>query len=295
MLISIRFIERLVRESSPTFIKLREEQEKAELFQQQEEERLAKQREDQWRKTEEEAQRQWQELQAKLAHVRQERYKQEERIREEWKREQEKIKQAKEKAKQLQEENERKLDEAKRKIDEYITNGGHFPEELDTTLETNPGKPVCPFFQKTGACRFKDVCSRNHVRPGVSKVLLVPGFYSHFSLEHGMESEHGSDLMLEYEDRETYSHFREFFDDILPEFEKCGQIRQLKVCCNKEPHLRGNVYVEYATVREALRAYKLFQGRFYGGKQLNVEFCTIPSWKSAICGKNNDWYAQPRY
>ena len=51
---------------------------------------------------------------------------------------------------------------------------------------------------------------------------------------------------LEYEDSETYQHFREFFQDTLPEFQKYGKVVQFKVCCNEEPHLRGNVYVQFA-------------------------------------------------
>lgn len=143
---------------------------------------------------------------------------------------------------------------------------------------------MCPFFSKTSACRFKDVCSRNHIRPGISKVLLFPNFYTHYSLEQARDSEYGSDLSLEYDDRETYKHFLEFFEDVLKELETYGHVNQFKVCKNTEPHLRGNVYVEYSHTREALRAYKDLNGRWYAGKKINVEFCNIVSWKAAICG-----------
>lgn len=79
--------------------------------------------------------------------------------------------------------------------------------------------------------------------------------------------------------------YREFYNDILPEFESCGPIRQLKVCCNHETHLRGNVYLEYFSERHALKAYQLFQGRYYAGRQISVAFTNIPSWKNALCGK----------
>lgn len=83
--------------------------------------------------------------------------------------------------------------------------------------------------------------------------------------------------------------FREFYEDVLPEFEQYGQVVQFKVCCNCEPHLRGNVYVEYASERDAVAAFQKFQGRWYGGRQLNVEFTCVSSWKSALCGELN-WY-----
>ena len=54
------------------------------------------------------------------------------------------------------------------------------------------------------------------------------------------------DLTLEFEDSELYQHFETFFYDILPEFKAVGRVIQLKVCCNYEPHLRGNVYVQYS-------------------------------------------------
>ena len=54
------------------------------------------------------------------------------------------------------------------------------------------------------------------------------------------------DLTLEFEESELYQHFETFYYDILPEFKSVGCVVQLKVSCNYEPHLRGNVYVQYS-------------------------------------------------
>ena len=54
-----------------------------------------------------------------------------------------------------------------------------------------------------------------------------------------------TDLALEYEEGETYAAYTDFYEDVFPEFRACGRIRMFKVCCNYEPHLRGNVYVQY--------------------------------------------------
>jgi len=54
------------------------------------------------------------------------------------------------------------------------------------------------------------------------------------------------DLTLEFEDSELYQHFETFYRDVLPEFKAVGRVVQFKVCCNYEPHLRGNVYVQYS-------------------------------------------------
>lgn len=54
-----------------------------------------------------------------------------------------------------------------------------------------------------------------------------------------------SDISLEYDEADFYEHFREFYNDTLPEFEAAGHVVQFKVSCNYEQHLRGNVYVQY--------------------------------------------------
>ncbi|XP_023240878.1 U2 small nuclear ribonucleoprotein auxiliary factor 35 kDa subunit-related protein 2-like [Centruroides sculpturatus] len=127
-------------------------------------------------------------------------------------------------------------------------------------------------------------CSRSHPKPEISHTLLIKGMYSHFSIEQSNCDDYDADCNLEYEDSETYHHFCEFYDDVLPEFKKAGKVIQFKVCCNHEPHLRGNVYVQYSKQEEAEKAFRLFNTRWYGGKQLSCEFTNVIKWKSAICG-----------
>ena len=55
------------------------------------------------------------------------------------------------------------------------------------------------------------------------------------------------DIALEYDENDLYKDFLLFYHDIKPEFEAYGHVTQLKVCCNYEPHLRGNVYIQYKT------------------------------------------------
>lgn len=123
------------------------------------------------------------------------------------------------------------------------------PDELNGTADTNPGKPLCPFFVKTSTCRFGDKCSRNHSRPMASCILLIPHFFSHIRLDQSKPTEYGNDLMLEFDDDELYRAFLEFFNDVLPEFEKFGPIVQFRVCYNQEVHLRGHVFIEYKDQR----------------------------------------------
>lgn len=142
---------------------------------------------------------------------------------------------------------------------------------------------MCPFFTKTAACKYGDTCSRNHRRNALSKIIIIPGFYNHFSLEKNSR-EYDTDIGLEFESSETRRDFRDFYREIVPELETFGRIKTLRCCCNSEIHLRGNLYVEYYTEREAARAWRRLKGRYYAGRQLNCEFATLLSWTKAICG-----------
>ncbi|KAL3846914.1 hypothetical protein ACJMK2_017862 [Sinanodonta woodiana] len=143
---------------------------------------------------------------------------------------------------------------------------------------------TCLFFSRTGACRFAERCSRGHPYPEVSRTLMFPGMYNHFELQQGLMEEYDLDIVLEYEDSEIYNNFKEFYEDVLPEFKKFGRVVQFKVSSNYEPHLRGNVYVQYRTEREAQEAFAQFNGRYYGGKILSCQFVDIAEWRKAICG-----------
>ena len=60
--------------------------------------------------------------------------------------------------------------------------------------------------------------------------------------------------------------------------------RLFQICKNHAVHLRGNVYVQYQNVDDAIKAFSAFSGRFYAGKQLTPEFVPIVKWKAAVCG-----------
>lgn len=55
----------------------------------------------------------------------------------------------------------------------------------------------CPFFIKTGACRYGDGCSRTHPIPDSSTTLIIRGMYSHVVLTQLQLDEHDQDVALE--------------------------------------------------------------------------------------------------
>ncbi|XP_058805525.1 U2 small nuclear ribonucleoprotein auxiliary factor 35 kDa subunit-related protein 2 [Phymastichus coffea] len=251
----------------------------------QEEEKRAREEHDRlekaWLEAEVKAQKEWAILQERKAKAREVQLAQEEIIRKEFEAMQENSRKKKEAERRRRDEQKKLFERMKKEIDAYIDDGSRTPKVFRTLSETQPGKEICPFFTKTGACRYGDICSRNHQRPGLSTVILVPNFYTHYSLER--HSYH-SDDRLEYDHRETRNHFRDFYFDVVPELEKFGKIKTLQYCKNTEAHLRGNLYVEYYTEREAARALRGLKGRWYAGRQLHCEFVNLKSWRGAICG-----------
>ncbi|KAJ2953537.1 hypothetical protein O0L34_g1139 [Tuta absoluta] len=259
------------------------EEEELELFKLEQIERSNLIENQKWLRAERVAMEQWRKLQEHKEKLRMQHLEEETKRRLEFELEQENKRKAEERLKQIEEENKRRQEVFMKHLEEFLSGDNTIPpDELLVSRETKPDCDHCPFFFKTACCRFGDQCSRNHRYPGISKVLLATNFYSHFGLENA--DEHDADIMLEYEDSDTYREFKEFFYDILPEFEKFGRITQLKICNNYEKHLRGNTYVEFAELRCAVAAYRALHTRWYGGKQLSLQFCLISSWKNAICG-----------
>ncbi|KAL0273554.1 UNVERIFIED_CONTAM: hypothetical protein PYX00_006191 [Menopon gallinae] len=271
-LAEVRNAEQRKREKSPTYLTELAKKKLLEEYELEEYEKERKERHEKWLKAEEEAQRLWREQQRIKELAKEEKMRELERIRSEWEAEQQKVKKRKEEMERLKEEEEKRKQRTLERVNDFIVNGGEVPEELMAIRETNSGKELCSFFSKVGSCRFGPQCSRNHQYPSISKVLLFSNFYSHFTLDQSHSSEYDTDIGLEFEDSDMYLHFTEFYKDVAPELKKYGTVKMIKVCCNTESHLRGNVYVEYSSLRDALVAYQKFHGRWYG------------DWGRAVCG-----------
>ncbi|XP_056134969.1 U2 small nuclear ribonucleoprotein auxiliary factor 35 kDa subunit-related protein 2 [Lampris incognitus] len=178
------------------------------------------------------------------------------------------------------------LDQAESQLD----NGGPWmnPEAPVTENSANYGTERdianCPFFLKTGSCRFGERCSRKHVYPTTSPTLLIRGMFVTFGMEQCRRDDYDTDACLEHSEEELQDYFLEFYHDVLPEFRSVGKVVQFKVSCNFEPHLRGNVYVQFDTEDQCREAFLKFNGRWYAGRQLHCQLCPVTRWKNAICG-----------
>ncbi|XP_066478557.1 U2 small nuclear ribonucleoprotein auxiliary factor 35 kDa subunit-related protein 2 isoform X2 [Tiliqua scincoides] len=209
----------------------------------------------------------------------------EQKIKEEWEEQQRKEQEEEERKQQVKKDREeavqKMLDEAESQLENGSTWRNPEPPE---NIGTEKDRANCPFYIKTGACRFGDRCSRRHNYPSSSQTLLIRGMFVTFGMEQCKRDDYDTDASLEYSEEEIYQQFLDFYDDVLPEFKNVGKVIQFKVSCNFEPHLRGNVYVQYQSEQECQEALALFNGRWYAGRQLQCEFCPVTRWKSAICG-----------
>jgi len=157
------------------------------------------------------------------------------------------------------------------------TNLPRLPTSLFGT-ENDPRN--CIIYMKTGACRFGDGCARIHMKVPSSRCIMIPHFFQDVrlgipTLESSKPNQTDDiDLAFEYE---------KFYDDVIGEFRSVGKVTMFKTAGNYVPHLRGNVYVEYEEREQALAALELFNGRWYAGRQLTVEFSPVHQWSAAVC------------
>ncbi|XP_073321345.1 U2 small nuclear ribonucleoprotein auxiliary factor 35 kDa subunit-related protein 2-like [Pagrus major] len=213
-------------------------------------------------------------------------------IKEEWeaqqKREQEEKEQKQQEKQGREEAVQKMLDEAENQL--QLDNGGPWmnPEaplkENSENFGTERDVANCPFFLKTGACRFGDRCSRKHAYPTASPTLMIRGMFKTFGMEESRRDDYDTDAWLEHSEEDLQESFLDFYHDVLPEFKSIGRVVQFKVSCNYEPHLRGNVYVQFDTEEQCKEALFKFNGRWYAGRQLHCEICPVTRWKNAICG-----------
>lgn len=202
-----------------------------------------------WLESEIQIVRKWKEQQLKIEEQTKKAEEERRRIQDEFEAQQKRIEQAIEVKKRLLDERREREIDLERRIQAFIDGVDEMPSELLVEAETNPSKGLCPFFTNTATCRFGNKCNRNHKRQKIGKVLQVPAFFGNIFLEQNKDTEYGNDLVLEHDEKDIYEKFTEFFVDVVPEFERFGEVKHFVVCTNSAAQLRGYVFVEYSTER----------------------------------------------
>ncbi|KAH3743180.1 splicing factor U2af small subunit B [Pelomyxa schiedti] len=137
---------------------------------------------------------------------------------------------------------------------------------------------LCPFFAKTGACRYGDRCGRVHERPVFSKTLLLSHMYIPVNSSEATSSEATPSLS-----KEQRTAFETFCEDVLTELSKYGKIDSFNVCANLSEHLFGNVIIIYSNELEAARALKAVHGRYYDGRKVIAELSPLTDLRVGKC------------
>jgi len=163
-----------------------------------------------------------------------EKLEQEERIKKEWEEEQRREKEREERKQRAIKEKEDALFRELNKPTASENNGAWHnplapPSDDKKSYGTEQDTVNCSFYLKTGACRFGDRCSRQHPRPSSSVTLMIPAMYNDIRLSQSMLDEADQDTSLEYDEKEAYENFKQFYEDTLPEFRKAGTVVQFKV------------------------------------------------------------------
>jgi len=144
-------------------------------------------------------------------------------------------------------------------------------DHLARIFGTEEDKVNCPFYYKIGACRHGERCSRTHMRPTFSQTVLIPHLYQ--ALPPGPDGQ-------PVDDKE---HFEDFYEEILEELSKYGEIEQLHVVENLGDHMFGNIYVKYHTEEEAEACCNALRGRYYGGRLVMPEYSPVSDFREARC------------
>ncbi|XP_059130405.1 U2 small nuclear ribonucleoprotein auxiliary factor 35 kDa subunit-related protein 2-like [Peromyscus eremicus] len=271
----------------------RQEEEEEDAFAEErrfEEERLVEEERQklhqEWLLREEKAQEEFRAKKEREEAARKRKEEQERKLKAEWEELQRREREEAEQKRQERREREDAVRQMLGRAEKELGHGGPWqnPEPPADVGVPEKGRATCPFYSKTGACRFGERCSRKHNFPASSPTLLLKSMFTTFAMEQCRRDDYDPDSSLEYSDEETYQQFLDFYHDVLPEFRKVGKVIQFKVSCNLEPHLRGNVYVQYQSEEDCQAAFSLFNGRWYAGRQLQCEFCPVTRWKMAICG-----------
>ncbi|KAK2948931.1 putative Splicing factor U2AF 23 kDa subunit [Blattamonas nauphoetae] len=145
-------------------------------------------------------------------------------------------------------------------------------DRLAQTYGTELDRENCPFYFKTGACRYGDECSRKHRKPAYSQTVLL----SHMYLNPLAFPEAAN-----FSPETIQQSFEEFYEDVFTELEKFGEIEDMQVADNLCEHLFGNVYVKFTDENAATECVAKINGRKFGKKPVVAELSPVTDFRDA--------------
>lgn len=135
-------------------------------------------------------------------------------------------------------------------------------------------RSLCTFYQRIGACRHGDKCSRKHIRPQLLKTVLLANLYSN------PKTDRNSDISVSDNSAESFEHF---YTDVYKRLARAGEIDSMLVCENENFHLNGNVYVKFCSPKAASEAVMLINQEWFAGKPVYCELLPVQNFHDAKC------------
>lgn len=148
------------------------------------------------------------------------------------------------------------------------------PSSSSSSAAAPPARPPCPFFTKLGACRFGSGCARDHVRPASARTLILSQVLPASSGDAESMSGNGGPI-------DDSAQVQAFCTTLLDRVRGCGTVQQLIVLCNQTAHLRGTMYLQFASAAEATAAIATLKDES-SGPAIRAEPCDI-DFRDARC------------
>lgn len=166
----------------------------------------------------------------------------------------------------------------------------------------------CPFYDKVGACRHGSQCSRRHVKPLKSKTVVFWKLYENPQTE--VEDEEFKQFHLKQQQQQQQKQPQKqqqqqqqplqyriistealktfidtFFLDLISEVSSYGQIMEIAICCNRNAHLSGNVFVRFSNPTEAQACVDSANDKWFNESPVYCELSPVNDLQDAMCGE----------
>jgi len=128
----------------------------------------------------------------------------------------------------------------------------------------------CSFYLRMGACRHGDNCPKKHPVPPFSQTVM----FEHLWIPP---------KSVLKDKKKKMKHYENFYEDVLEECLKYGEVEELLVLENMGDHLIGNVFARFKNEEVADKAVKAVRGRFYAGRRVHVKFSPVQDFGQGRC------------
>jgi len=133
----------------------------------------------------------------------------------------------------------------------------------------------CSFFLRMGACRHGNNCPKKHPIPAFSQTVM----FQHLWI---------APKKILKDKRAKQAHYEDFYEDVLEECMKFGEVENILVVQNMGDHMIGNVFIRFVNEEVAEKCVNGTRGRFYAGRKVHVCFSPVQDFAHSRCNDFQD-------